>query len=53
MVTEKLATEKPGIERGQIYWCGLDPVQGHEPGTHAASGLLWQPILITVRLGSR
>jgi mRNA-degrading endonuclease toxin of MazEF toxin-antitoxin module len=18
------------IERGQIYWCGLDPVQGHE-----------------------
>jgi mRNA interferase MazF len=20
------------IERGQIYWCGLDPVQGHEQG---------------------
>ena len=21
------------IERGQIYWCGLDPVQGHEQGS--------------------
>jgi len=20
------------IQRGQIYWCGLDPVQGHEQG---------------------
>ena len=20
------------IEKGQIYWCGLDPVQGHEQG---------------------
>lgn len=20
------------IERGQIYWCALDPVQGHEQG---------------------
>ena len=20
------------IERGQIYWCGLDPIQGHEEG---------------------
>ena len=20
------------IERGQIFWCGLDPVQGHEQG---------------------
>ena len=20
------------IERGQIYWCGLDPTQGHEQG---------------------
>ena len=20
------------IERGQIYWCGLDPVHGHEQG---------------------
>ena len=32
MVTEKLVTEKPVIERGQIYWCGLDPVHGHEQG---------------------
>ena len=21
------------IEKGQIYWCGLDPVQGHEQGS--------------------
>lgn len=20
------------IERGQVYWCGLDPIQGHEQG---------------------
>ena len=20
------------IERGQVYWCGLDPVHGHEQG---------------------
>jgi mRNA-degrading endonuclease toxin of MazEF toxin-antitoxin module len=20
------------IERGQIFWCGLDPVEGHEQG---------------------
>lgn len=20
------------IERGQIYWCALDPIQGHEQG---------------------
>ena len=32
MVNEKPATEKLVIERGQIYWCGLDPVHGHEQG---------------------
>ena len=21
------------VERGQIFWCGLDPTQGHEQGT--------------------
>jgi mRNA interferase MazF len=21
------------VERGQIYWCGLDPVHGHEQGS--------------------
>jgi len=32
MVTGKPAPQKPAIERGQIYWCGLDPVHGHERG---------------------
>jgi hypothetical protein len=30
MVTQKPVIEKLVIERGQIYWCGLDPVHGHE-----------------------
>jgi mRNA interferase MazF len=32
MVSDKPVSEKPVIERGQIYWCGLDPVHDHEQG---------------------